>query len=141
MRKYAKFEKIRTAPFHVVLARSHLFSLVLTLKTTICCCLCIARRNHSAIYNCALQCGITTPILFAKNTSRGCSITLMMSPGSPVFPAIHLEDALVTIAMHVTTPDLFAMNAPCGHSFTFITMPHHLRNVSGRTLCHLHESS
>jgi hypothetical protein len=141
MRKYAKFEKITTARFHVVLARSRSFSLTLTLKATVSCCLCIAWRNRGSMYNRALRCGVTTPVLFAKNASWGRFVTLMMSPGRPVFSAMRLEDASVTIAMRVTTLDLFAMNAPGGRPFTFMTTPHHLRNASGKTLCHLHESS
>jgi hypothetical protein len=93
------------------------------------------------MYNCALQCGVTTPILFAKNTSWGPFVTLMMSPGHPVFSTMCIEDASVTIAMHITTLNLFAMNVPSGCPFTFMTTPHHLRNTSGKTLCHLHESS
>jgi hypothetical protein len=141
MRKYAKFEKITTARFHIVLAHSRSLSLTLTLKATIGCCLCIAWRNHGAMYNHALRCGITMPVLFAKTASWGPFVTLMMSPGRPVFSAMRLEDASVTIAMCVTTLDLFAMNAPGGHPFTFMTMLHHLRNACGKTLCHLHESS
>jgi hypothetical protein len=106
MRKYAKFEKITTARFHVVLARSRSFSLTLTLKATVSCCLCIAWRNRGSMYNRALRCGVTTPVLFAKNASWGRFVTLMMSPGRPVFSAMRLEDASVTIAMRVTTLDL-----------------------------------
>jgi hypothetical protein len=91
--------------------------------------------------NCVLQCGVTTPVLFAKTASWGPFVTLMMSPGHPVFSVMCLEDASVTIAMRITTLDLFAMNVPGGHPFTFMTTPHHLCNASGKMLCHLHESS